>query len=174
MRAILPRAGLDWASAWTAVTTFLASRRRGHPVHQSYRPSVISDEHPMAKLTLGKLSGTLMMLSCAFYAEARAAAGPHLACSGTLTIASESQDSVQEQPWNFLLTIDSDKYEVTINDASIPIISDASEPVIGFKDDPTADASLDGFWGSFDTVTRKINIHVIAGTIFTGTCQPEQ
>ena len=56
---------------------------------------------------------------------------------------------------------------------SIPITSDASETVIGFKDDPTADASVDDFWGSFDTLTGKINIHVIGGTIFTGTCKPE-
>ena len=80
---------------------------------------------------------------------------------------------MQEEPWAFSLTMDADKNEVTINDTSIPIISDASEPIIGFKDDPTADASLDGFWGSFDTVTGKINIHVIAGTIFTGTCKTD-
>ena len=126
----------------------------------------------MPSPTLRKLSCALM-LSCAFYPEARAATDPHFACSGTLTIASESQDSVQEEPWAFLLTIDPDKNEVTINNTSIPIISDASEPIIGFKDDPTADASLDGFWGSFDTVAGKINIHVIAGTIFTGTCKTE-
>jgi hypothetical protein len=128
----------------------------------------------MAQPTLGKLSCTLMMLSCAFYAEARAVAGPHFACSGTLTTASESQDlPLQEEPWAFLLTIDFDENEVTIDDTSIPIISDASEPIIGFEDDPTRDASLDGFWGGFDTVTGQINIHVIAGTIFTGACKPK-
>jgi hypothetical protein len=127
----------------------------------------------MVKPTLGKLSCTLMMLSCALHAEARAAVGPNFACSGTLAITSEAQDSVREEPWAFMLTIDSDKNEVSINDMPIPIISDASEPVIGFKADPTADASLDDFWGGFDTVTGKINIHVIAGTIFTGTCKPE-
>jgi hypothetical protein len=52
------------------------------------------------------------------------------------------------------------------------ILSDASEPIIGFKEDPTADPSLDGFWGGFNTVTGAINIHVRAGAIFTGTCKP--
>ena len=128
----------------------------------------------MAKPMLGKLSCALMMLSCVFYAEARAKAGSHFACSGTLTNAFESQDlPLREEPWAFLLTIDSDENAVTIDDVSIPIISDASEPIIGFKDDPTADPSLDGFWGGFDTVSGKINIHVIAGEIFTGTCKPE-
>jgi hypothetical protein len=126
----------------------------------------------MPSPTLRKLSCALM-LSCAFYPKARAANDPHFACSGTLTVASGSQDSVQEGPWTFLFTIDPDKNEVIINDTSIPITSDASEPVIGFKDDPTADALLDDFWGSFDTLTGKINIHVIGGTIFTGTCKPE-
>ena len=74
---------------------------------------------------------------------------------GRLQLHLDPKISVQEGPWTFLFTIDPDKNEVIINDMSIPITSDASEPVIGFKDDPTADASLDDFWGSFDTLTGK-------------------
>ena len=78
------------------------------------------------------------------------------------------QSEVREEPWEFSLAIDSDK-----NDTSMAIVSDASEPIIGFRDDPSADPPLDGFWGGFDTVTGKINIHVRTGAIFTGICKPE-
>jgi len=79
------------------------------------------------------------------------------------------QSEVREEPWEFSLAIDSDK-----NDTSMAIVSDASEPIIGFRDDPSADPPLDGFWGGFDTVTGKINIHVRTGAIFTGICKPNR
>jgi hypothetical protein len=120
-------------------------------------------------MIFGKL-GLGLMLGFAFEAQVKTVEATYFACSGTLTTASESE--VREEPWAFLLAIDSDKKAVTIDDTSMPIISDASEPIIGFKDDPTTDPSLDGFWGGFNPVTSAINIHVKAGAIFTGTCKP--
>jgi hypothetical protein len=76
-----------------------------------------------------------------------AAEAVYFACSGTLTIASESQDlPVRKEPWSFSLAIDSDKNAVTIDDTSIPIISDVSEPIVAFKEDPADDPSLGSFW----------------------------
>ena len=122
-------------------------------------------------MTFGK-PGFALMASLAFCPKASAADVAYFACLGTLTTASNLQDSaLQEEPWMFSLAVDSDKNAVTIDDTSMPIMSDASEPIVGFKDDPTVDPSLDGFWGGFNTVTGGINIHVRAGAIFTGTCK---
>ena len=117
------------------------------------------------KLALG------LVLGFAFETQVETVEATRFACSGTLTIATETE--VREEPWAFFFAIDSDKNAVTINDTSMAIVSDASEPIIGFRDDPSADPPLDGFWGGFDTVTGKINIHVRTGAIFTGICKPE-
>src|SRR6476661_5476791 len=102
------------------------SQSSGHQAAGSLSQSCTAACHPnansMPSPTLRKLSCALVLCFAIYYPEASAATDPHFACSGTLTIASESQDSVLEEPWAFSLTIDPDKNEVTINDTSIPII----------------------------------------------------
>jgi hypothetical protein len=121
-------------------------------------------------MTLGEF-GLALMLGFAFYAEAKATEAIYLACSGTLTTSLKSQD-LREERWTFSLAIGSDKKAVTIDDTSMPIISDASETVIAFRDDPAADPVLDSFWGSFNSTTGEVNIHIKNGAIFTGACKP--
>jgi hypothetical protein len=83
------------------------------------------------------------MLTLAFCVQAEAADALYFACSGTLTIASESK--ARDEPWSFSLAIDSDRHAVTIDDISIPIITDASEPIIGFLDGRTSTHHWMGF-----------------------------
>jgi len=53
-------------------------------------------------MTFGK-PGFALMASLAFYPKASAADVAYFACLGTLTTASNSQDSaLQEEPWTFV------------------------------------------------------------------------
>jgi hypothetical protein len=128
-------------------------------------------------MTLGNMRGLGLALTLGFAlcGEARTAEAVYLACSGTLTtsLKSQSQDlPAREEPWTFSLAVDADKKAVTIDDTSMPIMSDASENIIAFRDDPAADPALGSFWGSLNSITGEVNIHVKEGALFTGACKP--
>jgi hypothetical protein len=125
-------------------------------------------------MTLGNVRslGLAVLISLTLIAEIRAAEAVYLGCSGTLTTSKSQSLPVREEPWTFSLGIGSDKKTVTISDTSMLITSDASETVIAFRDDPAADPLLDKFWGSLNSVTGEVNIHVKDGALFTGTCKP--
>jgi len=125
-------------------------------------------------MTLGNVPslGLALLISLTLILEVRAAEAVYLACSGTLTTSKSLGLPVREEPWTFSLAIGSDKKTVTIDDTSMPITSDASETVIAFRDDPVADPVLTNVWGSFNSVTGEVNIHVKEGALFTGRCKP--
>jgi hypothetical protein len=129
---------------------------------------------PGEPLTLGNVRslGLAFLISLTLISEVRPAEAVYLACSGTLTTSKSQGLPVREEPWTFSLAIGSDKKAMTINDTSMPITSDASETVIAFRDDPATDPALDKFWGSFNSITGEVNIHVKEGALFTGTCKP--
>jgi hypothetical protein len=127
-------------------------------------------------MTLGNMRALGLALILGFHlAEARAAEAVYLACSGTLTISLKSQSPdlpAREEPWTFSLAVDADKKAVTIDDTSMPIMSDASENIIAFRSDPAADPELDSFWGSLNSLTGEVSIHVREDALFAGACKP--